>query len=97
MKFLRGYKRTELDRADGMNFHPTCGLSISDLGYDEERHQFFIAVRGSGWTFSDDINAEHYPRISDERGMYMPDDEYPEHWKFDPWTGKELWTRWSAF
>lgn len=87
--FDRDYTVDQLDRAEGMHFHPCDnmgGLDMTDrehTHYDEESHTFYQI--GGGWgtlTFT-------RPRISDGTTK-KKGDPYPAHWTFDPFTGELL-------
>lgn len=92
MKTLpRDYTAEEMDRGEGMNFHPVCRLAFEELEYDEESGRFFrrmglfgpfnLALYGPGVEEVIII----YSRIGDGKD-HAKGDPYPRHWVTDPWT-----------
>lgn len=96
MKFCDEYRRSQLDLGQGMQFHPVDGCALHLLHYDAVKNLFFIGIPDGGWSWDDNETNFEYPKISDERTAVQKGDEYPEHWKFDPWTGMELFVLWKA-
>ena len=73
-RFLgRGYSAEELDRGEGMTYHPDYGLPLSLFEYDDEHHQF----RG---------HSDLLDRIGCSL-FCSKGDPYPQHWNFDPFSG----------
>ena len=89
MKILtRDFTADELDEGIGMAFHPVIGKGLDYYrhyphGYDADEHQFKFRTGWGG------CGILHLPRIGDGKSR-QKDDQYPEHWKFDPYTGVAL-------
>ena len=92
----RGYIVAELDRGEGMKFHPCCGIpfvenDVPSFWYDQYEHVYwYTPIVDVSW-FCDYIYGDRIdlPRISD-RKPHAQGDVYPAHWTFDPYTGTPL-------
>lgn len=91
--FNRDYTSDQLDRAEGMLWHP-CKSSPRfrlangtwhDLSYDEDRHQVRVTWHAS----MDEVSIAHLPRIGDGTDK-KKGDPYPSHWTVDPFNRRLL-------
>ncbi len=87
------YSAELMDRGRGMVFHPVDGKSLteapfnSDFQYDSDQSQYF-AQSNPHWDGTEG-SRYYYHRIGDGSD-YSAGDFYPNHWIFDPYTGKTL-------
>ncbi len=89
----RSYSAKELNHAEGMDFHPVSGEPIRELIYNELDAEFY--KKYSFWLnlqFGMDSNIRYsrQGRIGTGKALHLPGESYPEHWKFDPFTGAQL-------
>lgn len=76
----RDYSAEEMDRGEGMEFHPDDGTVLGALSFSSEVGCFFCL---GYWS------ADYLERISDGKSHRMGA-PYPQHWRFDPFTGESL-------
>jgi hypothetical protein len=89
MKLGRAYTARQLNRGEGMVFHPLSGEPLSELQY---------CTWGSCWRKNNRLpqmgwqeiqyQSERLPCINGSKKHYVVGEVYPSHWKFDPWTGE---------
>ena len=85
-RLRRSYTALELDMGQGMKFHPVTRTLLDCVGVKFDRGKtIFFYEGGCRW---------HYyrgdlPRIGDG-GSRKKGDPYLDHWRFDPYTGREL-------
>jgi hypothetical protein len=84
------FSANALDNGVGMNFHPVTGVDrvansfgcgvgfVRFNGFDPETCRFYIYEGYDMYTY--------LPRIGDGKPR-STGDPYPEHWRFDPFTG----------
>lgn len=80
----RDYTAEEMDRGEGMQFHPTVGepnTELSSLDYDEGQ-RCYVERLGPESKFT-------HSAIGDGQA-HRKGDPYPHHWAFDPWLGDHL-------
>lgn len=76
----RDYSVEEMNRGEGMRFHPVEGSLLRDLFFSWASQCFYIFVGG----FSLD-----FPVIGDGQ-RHAHGDPYLGHWQYDPFTGRSL-------
>lgn len=92
MVFQRSYTAKQLNRGEGMMFHPISGEALANLGFGRYGKQFYRRIPGAvyGWWTEDDTYM-HLPCIGGYgRKDYQTGDRYPIQWLFDPFTGGHL-------
>lgn len=91
MKFVRAYTARQLNRAEGMTFHPLSGERLSTLEFADSGSVWcrFIFTLRTGWETSEP-RREYYKCITGGKKLYAIGDLYPSHWRFDPFTGERL-------
>jgi hypothetical protein len=99
----RQYSNEEMNRGDGMEFHPCCGLRLSTLTFDAFSQRFMLRMPG-GWGAKicesqglADCGVTDvficFNRIGDGRSYdYQKGDDFlwRRGWNFDPYTGECL-------
>lgn len=83
----RSYTSEEMNRGDGMEYHPENGMRLSKLIYDE-RYQCYLIRTYLGFGFIH-IGYRKLCRIGDDANR-KPGFLYLSHWQFDPFTGAKL-------
>ncbi len=96
--FERLYTRDQLNRGEGMRFHPVCGLLLKDLHYNSALQCFCspVSFQAGGWSLDSERVTPRYACIGDERELYKRNDVYPQHWVYDPWSGREVFPYWTC-
>lgn len=91
MIFARAYTAKELNRGEGMTFHPVSGERLSTLQYCTHGRWWAksIPLPQMGWD-AIQYRHEYLPCINGGRKRYAVGEAYPSHWKFDPFTGVRL-------
>ena len=84
----RDFTAEEMDRGEGMTFHP-CSLTrnrrrMEDFQYDFENKIHFFT---SNWLGS--VGRYDRPRIGTGQDC-KAGEPFPDHWVQDPWTGETL-------
>lgn len=81
------YTELDLDRGVGMTFHPVSGIPLNRLRYNSRSRRFYSTFHYGGWSLESDITV--FDRISNGSCWKMGD-QFPEHWRFHPLSGKKL-------
>ena len=82
-RLRRSYTVLEMDKGEGMKFHPVSSHLIASCLFHEATRQYcFQRSCYVGGGFQD------LPRIGDGK-EYAQGDPYPSHWLFDPDTGEK--------
>lgn len=97
----RDYTSEEMNRGDGMKFHPLCGMFLQKLFYCKDNYLRILDPQSPEDLFSlvsrilrmnegrvQMISVLLFP-ISDGK-PHKAGEGYLLHWKFDPWTGLPL-------
>lgn len=87
--FEREWTSRELDSGCTMDFHPDNGWELMDGGmhFDSAAGIWYYFVHKCGW--DDDPNVIRLQSVSGGKNV-RSGDSYPDHWNYDPWTGKNL-------
>lgn len=90
--FVRHYTAKQLNRGEGMTYHPASGKQLSDLAYVKSKERFchYIELTRLWFDLDDRYECIWQERIGTGRKEHFPGDPFPKHWQFDPWTGKKL-------
>lgn len=90
--FVRHYTAKQLNRGEGMTYHPASGKQLSDLVYVKSKERFCHCIELTRLWFDFDDRYERIwqERIGTGRKEYFSGDPFPKHWRFDPWTGEKL-------
>ncbi len=96
--FKRLYTRDQLNRGEGMRFHPVCGLFLEDLRYDPTSQCFCspVSFQAGGWSLDSERVTPSYGPIGDDREVYESNESFPRHWIYDPWSGREVFPHWTC-
>lgn len=88
--FPRHYTQKQLNRGEGMLFHPVSGMFLAGLEYRKNDRRFLLwsSVPYPWWT--EDVVLATYDQLRDHRNEYLEGDPFPKHWKINPWTGQKL-------
>lgn len=86
--FKRVYTAKQLNRGEGMVFHPLTGERLSRLMYYRSRGTFARVI--FIWDDSAPALVRYRRQIGERRKLYAYGDPYPSHWQYDPWTGERL-------
>lgn len=91
MKFVRAYTARQLNRGEGMTFHPISGERLSCLKFCTHGQWWrrSIPLPQMGWQ-EIQYRREYLPCINGGKKNYATGEAYPSHWKFDPFTGEHL-------
>lgn len=92
MKFIRSYTARELNSAEGMRFHPVSGEELAHLLFHSHGKIWSRLGRilpTGGWQ-EIECRREYIPHITGTKKAYLPGDDYPPHWEFDPFTGDRM-------
>src|SRR3989338_1021075 len=91
MAFTRVYTAKQLNRAEGMTFHPLSGELLSTLEFSDSGCVWCrsIFVLRTGWE-NQEPPREYLKCITGGKKLYAVGDPYPRHWRFDPFTGERL-------
>lgn len=81
----RDYTSEELERGEGMVFHPLTGNALSILIWSENLHEFFHPAWYEIFPWWCGLQG----KIGAGRAL-RAGDPYPDHWKFDPYSGEKL-------
>ncbi len=89
MVFQRAYTARQLNRGEGMTFHPMSGELLQSLSFSTRGKKFFRRFPGTVFLFwEDDDELQFLPSIGGYgRKKYQSGDRYPRQWVFDPFTG----------
>ncbi len=82
--FPRDYSAAELDEGVEMTYHPVTRCLLADLQFDRSRGVYYYDGGSAWWYYKRDL-----PRIGDGHSRFAGDN-YPTHWRFDPFTGDML-------
>lgn len=85
--FKRVFTAKQLNRGEGMTFHPVTGERLSRLVYYKSRGAFALVMEL--WLCSPFIIGFRR-QIGERQKLYAYGDPYPSHWEFDPWTRESL-------
>lgn len=95
----RSYTSEEMDRGDGMKFHPVRGAELRTLHFISHRSRYFGIIFSEERWFYPGLSLEGAEemigvvfilgRIGDEK-PHQAGEGYLPHWVFDPWTGEHL-------
>lgn len=91
---LRDYTAEEMDRGEGMEFHPLCGIELRNLTYDPESRKFSYAIRPLGLRRQRALMV--CGRISGGH-CWSVGEPFPSLWVFDPYTGEKIGMRESLW
>lgn len=88
--FTTPFTARQLNRGDGMQFHPVSGRALSALKYNRSRACFFTETEKPAvlWLCDEEWECSWEERIGTGKKEHKPGDAYPSHWKFNPWTGE---------
>ena len=91
MKFTRAYTANQLNHGEGMTFHPISGELLSTLEFADKGCVWcrYIFVLRTGWE-TPEPPREYLKCITGGKKLYAVGDRYPQHWRFDPFTGGRL-------
>lgn len=91
MTFARSYTAKQLNRGEGMTFHPISGERLSNLEFSMhgQRWSRCIPLLSTGWG-EREYRYEHLRCIAGGKKCFEEGEAYPSHWNFDPFTGKVL-------
>lgn len=90
--FSRNYTAKQLNRGEGMTFHPVTGEQLLHLTFHSHGKMWSRLRRilpTGGWQ-EIEYRCELITHIAGTKKAYFPGDEYPTHWQFDPFTGARL-------
>src|SRR3989344_5374319 len=88
--FERAWISRELDSGCTMNFHPENGWILTEgIFFRPIERIWYYYVHKGGWDDTPDV--KELAPISVGRDVQVGD-SYPDHWAYDPWTGKNLRT-----
>jgi len=82
----RVYTARQLNRGEGMTYHPMTGELLVRLTFFRSRGAF-ARVHAFAWANPIVLFRR---QISERQKLYAYGSPYPSHWRFDPWTGKGL-------
>ena len=83
----RIYTAKQMNRGEGMTFHPTTGERLARLSFSRSRGTFVRVLNRP--MFGEPLVAFRR-QIGERTKLYAYGTPYPSHWKYDPWTGEAL-------
>ncbi len=95
--FTDWYRPRQMIQGIGLTFHPIVGLELKDLVYHAMDGRLSLRNPGN-WLMKQGLSPSacevieeiYFPCITDGRDDYTVGSPYPQHWKFDPFTGEPL-------
>lgn len=82
----RVYTAKQLNRGEGMIYHPVTGDPLEDLTYLRDG-LFAVVIEPP---YAAPLILRRLRQISERQKLYPYGSPYPSHWRFDPWTGERL-------
>jgi hypothetical protein len=92
MVFVRAYTAKQLNRGEGLSFHPMTGEALNSLVFQTYGQQFALYVSGLPAAWGDECDVVlRRPCIGDcGRKAYKAGDSFPRRWRFDPFSGTPI-------
>lgn len=83
----RVYTAKQLNRGEGMTFHPVTGERLTRLTFLHAQGVFAVVIEPP---YANPLVLKRCRQIGERQKLYAYGSPYPRHWRFDPWTGKGL-------
>ncbi len=84
--FTRVYTAKQLNRGEGMIYHPITGDRLRHLTYLRDG-VFAVVIEPP---YAAPLVLQRLRQIGERQKLYPYGSSYPIHWRFDPWTGERL-------